>query len=65
MENNFKVTMIQKIKNWFNVKPTGSSFWDGIGCQTVYTFEYIHSGDKFLATSRYSLFRVDIGERKI
>lgn len=40
MESNTKITMIQKIRNWFNVKPTGESFWDSVEGQKVYTYEY-------------------------
>ena len=52
--------MIQKIKNWFNVKPTGESFWDSVGGQKVYTYEYKHNGKRFLAISRFSIHRVSI-----
>ncbi len=52
--------MIRSIINWFNVKHTGESFWDKVASQTVYTFEYKHNGERFLATSRFSFFRVKI-----
>lgn len=59
MENNFKITMIQRIRNWFNVEPTGKSFWDNIGCVKVYVYRYKHNGKEFLTISKYSLFRVE------
>lgn len=51
--------MIKKIRNWFNVEPTGESFWDSVGCQKVYTYKYKHNSTRFLATSRFSFFRVE------
>ena len=44
---------------YFNVEKTGYSFWDSIGAQSVYEFKYKHNNKTFLATSKYSFFRVD------
>lgn len=52
--------MIQRIKNWFSVEPTGESFWDYVNCEVVYTYKYKHNGKKFLARSKYSIHRVEI-----
>jgi hypothetical protein len=51
--------MIKFLLNWFNVEKTGQSFWDSIGGETVYTFRYRRSNKEFLATSKYSFFRVE------
>lgn len=54
--------MIQRIKNWFSVEPTGESFWDYVNCEVVYTYKYKHNGKKFLARSKYSIHRVEIDQ---
>jgi hypothetical protein len=54
--------MIRKIRNWFNVEPTGESFWDSTGCVKVYVYRYKHDGKEFLTTGKYSFFRVDKDE---
>lgn len=44
---------------YFNVEKTLVSFWDKISCCNVYEFRYKHNNKTFLATSKYSFFRVD------
>ena len=52
-----------KLIKWFNVKSTGESFWDIVAGQKVYTFIYLHNNQRFLATSRFSTFRVELPEK--
>jgi predicted RNA-binding protein (virulence factor B family) len=56
---------MKRLIRWFNVKPTGESFWDSIAGQKVYTFIYLDNNQRFLATSIFSTFRVEVPDRNL